>query len=126
MSFEIAPDDTYAVSVAGTDETFEKVPAGSAGTTFLNIDSSADRKPTLRLDGQYGVVGNSKTKSLAVITIPVTDSVTDDVRYNTLRIEAKIHPEDKAAVLASLKSFGMNVLNETAYANLWNYGSHDL
>lgn len=126
MSFEIAPDNTYNVSVAGTDETFERIPTQDAGTTYLNVDSNAERQPHLRLDGQYGVAGNSKTKSLAVITIPIVDATTGVTRYNTLRLEGKVHPEDKNAVLTKLKSYGTFVLIDSAFDSLWNYGSHDL
>lgn len=124
-SFEIAPDGTYQVLAAGTPETFQMVPTSSAGTTYLDIDSSADHKPTVRLDGQFGSVGGSKTKSLGVITIPKVNAETGVIRYNTFRLEGKIHPEDESAVLPELKAIAMALLNKAIFDSLWKYGYHE-
>lgn len=118
---KIAKDSVFSKTAVGTLENFVSVPTGSAGQTYVNTTSSAVRKSELRLDGKYGKLGVSKSKSLAVITIPIVDPLTSAVRYNTLRIELKVHPEDMTEV-KSLLTYGMNVLTEGAFADFWKLG----
>ena len=118
---KIAKDSIFKRTAAGTLENFVSVPTGSAGLTYINTTSSDVRKPELRLDGKYGKLGVSKSKSLAVITIPIVDPLTSAVRYNTLRIELKVHPEDMA-VISPLLSYGMNVITESAFKDFWELG----
>lgn len=118
---KIAKDSVFTRTTVGTLETFISVPTGSAGLTYINTTSSAVRKPELRLDGKYGKLGVSKSKSLAVITIPIVDPLTSAVRYNTLRIELKVHPEDMTEV-KSLLTYGMNVMTEAAFLDFWKLG----
>lgn len=118
---KIAKDSVFSRTTVGTLENFVSVPTGSAGLTYINTTSSAVRKPELRLDGKYGKLGVSKSKSLAVITIPIVDPLTSAVRYNTLRIELKVHPEDMTEV-KSLLTYGMNVMTEAAFTDFWKLG----
>ena len=118
---KIAPNSVFTKSTVGTLENFVSVPTGSAGLTYINTSSSAVRKPELRLDGKYGKLGVSKSKSLAVITIPIVDPLTLAVRFNTLRIELKVHPEDMTAV-PSLLSYGMNIIADSAFTDFWRLG----
>ena len=118
---KIAPNSVFTKSTVGTLENFVSVPTGSAGLTYINTSSSAVRKPELRLDGKYGKLGVSKSKSLAVITIPIVDPLTLAVRFNTLRIEQKVHPEDMT-VIPSLLSYGMNIMTDSAFTDFWRLG----
>mgnify|MGYP001031520857 CR=1 FL=1 len=118
---KIAPNSVFTKSTVGTLENFVSVPTGSAGLTYINTSSSAVRKPELRLDGKYGKLGVSKSKSLAVITIPIVDPLTLAVRFNTLRIEQKVHPEDMT-VIPSLLSYGMNIMADSAFTDFWRLG----
>lgn len=125
MSIEIAPDNTFGITAAGTDETYVEVPSKSAGTVYVNSDAGSGlEKITIRFDGSFSNQPGVKTRGLAQVTYPVEDTITGDMRYNTLRIESKIYQEDEATVLAVLKNIGMLLLSSSSYDSLFELGNH--
>lgn len=125
MALEIAPNNTFGITAAGTNETYEEVPSKAAGTSYVNVDAGSGlERITVRLDGAFSSTPDQKTRGLFIATYPQVDAITGQIRNNTIRIETKIYPEDEAAVLTVLKKIGTLALTSSSYVNLFKLGNH--
>lgn len=127
MSKTLKDGVTAVAYTGGTAETYENVPTSAAGTTYVNTDAGATNGvfESVRLVGRQGIVTDTtvtKFKAQCVVTMPVIDATTGEVRYNTMRVELTTDPRDHATLQEELRRRGSQVLTESAFASLWTIG----
>lgn len=125
MSQTIKDGVTAVTYTGGTSQTYEEVASQSAGTTYVNstVGATSGVFETLRNTVRQGNASSGlKFRAQAVVTIPVIDAVTGDVRYAAMRIELTVDPQDHATEHVELRRRAAQVLTEAGFENLWSLG----